>query len=215
MSRGERGLGGGPRAGTEALSQAPEHNLGPGPTSPRGEEPEQPLGGRWGTSSPAPCRVAQSPGEVTVAPPYSLAWEHRIGSQSPVSKGLEVQVEPYDPTSQKGKRRPRGFRFVARALGRGAETLVPEVPAQGRPHVLPGRGRTEKGWKAGCDPHQGVSQPEPRRSPGHAGIWGRWRGNQGGMRSASIRGGCGDLIHLCALTFAQTVLHSFPGFSEV
>ena len=126
--------------------------LGQGPLPPEG--PEQPLGGGGGgRASPALCRVAQSPREVTVpaTPAYSLAWEHGVGSQSPVSKGLEVQVEPYDPTSQKGKWRPRGFHFVARALGRGAETLVPGVPAQGGPHVLPARGRTEKGWKAGCD----------------------------------------------------------------
>ena len=43
LSRGESGLGGGPRAGTEALSQAPAHNLGPGPTS-----PEKGLSSLWG-----------------------------------------------------------------------------------------------------------------------------------------------------------------------
>lgn len=36
LSRGESGLGGGPRAGTEALSQAPGTTLGQGPLPPRG-----------------------------------------------------------------------------------------------------------------------------------------------------------------------------------
>ena len=144
--------------------------------------------------------MAQSPGEITARPIYSVAWEHGVGSQRPVSKGLEVQVELYDPTSQKGKRRPRGFRFVARALGGGAETLVPGVPAQGGTPAA-WKGRTEKGCKAGCDP----VRVRPGLSP--AGALGTLASGAGGGAARTTgkvrhQRGLWRPPHLCALTFA-------------
>lgn len=69
------------------------------------------------------------------------------------------------------------------------------------PRLRPGRGRTEEGWKAGCDPGRVRLGLSPAGAPGHAGIWGRWRGSRTGGKVRHQRG-LWRPPHLCALTFA-------------